>query len=67
MELSQPPSSTVHSNSKSNVAGRIDDREVVKLTRPHRMPALLGQPYEDPRIANHELKTKFTQSVDDEI
>ena len=42
MELSQPPSPTVHSNSKSNMAGRIDDREVVTLTRPDRMPALLG-------------------------
>ena len=42
MELSQPPSPTVHSNSKSNMAGRIDDREVVTLTRPDRTPALLG-------------------------
>ena len=42
MELSQPPSPTVHSNSKSIMAGQINDRELVTLTRPHRTPALIG-------------------------
>ena len=34
------PSSTVHSNTKSNMTGRLNDREDITLTRPHQTPAL---------------------------
>ena len=34
------PAPTVHSNSKSNMAGRINDRELITLARPNKMPAL---------------------------
>lgn len=36
----RPLPSTVPSNSKSNVAGRLNDRELVTLTRPNNTPAL---------------------------
>ena len=35
----QFPTSTVHSNSKSNIAGRINDRELITLACPNKTPA----------------------------
>ena len=34
------PTPTFHSNSKSNMAGRINDRELITLARPNKTPAL---------------------------
>ena len=38
--LPPPPTPTVHSNCKSNMAGRINDRELIKLARTNKTPAL---------------------------
>ena len=35
-----PPTPTVHSNYKSNMADRINDRELITLARPNKKPAL---------------------------
>ena len=40
LALSPPPTSAVHSNSKSNMAGRKTDRELITLARPNNTPAL---------------------------
>ena len=40
LALSLPPTSTVHSDSKSNMAGRKNDRELITLARPNKVPAL---------------------------
>ena len=40
LALSPPPTSTVHSDSKSNMAGRKNDRELLTLARPNNTPAL---------------------------
>ena len=40
LALSPPPTSTVHSDSKSNMAGRKNDRELITLARPNKVPAL---------------------------
>ena len=37
---SPPPTSTVHSNSKSNMAGQINNYELIKLACCYKMPAL---------------------------
>ena len=37
--LPSPPTPTVHSNCKSNMAGRINDRELIKLARTNKTPA----------------------------
>ena len=33
-----PPTPTVHSNCKSNIAGRINDRDLITLARTHKTP-----------------------------
>ena len=38
--LPLPPTPTVHSNCKSNMAGRINDRELITLARTNKTPAL---------------------------
>ena len=40
LALSPSPTSTVHSNSKSNMVGRKNDRELITLARPNNTPAL---------------------------
>ena len=40
LALSPPPTSTVHSDSKSNMVGRKNDRELLTLARPNNTPAL---------------------------
>ena len=38
--LPLPPTPTVHSNYKSNMARRINDRELITLVRTNKTPAL---------------------------
>ena len=43
--LPPPPTPTVHSNSKSNMAGRINGRELITLARTNTTPALQARSY----------------------
>ena len=57
LALPPPPTRTVHSNPKSNMASRINDRNLMTLARIHTTPALQGKAEIDVNI--HSLENKF--------
>lgn len=57
LALPPTPTPTAHSNSKRNVAGRIDDRELITLARINKTPTLQAKAEIDVNI--HALKNKF--------
>ena len=57
LALPSPPTPTAHSNSKTNMAGRINDRELITLARTNKTPALQAKTEIDVNI--HALKNKF--------
>ena len=57
LALPPPPTRTVYSNSKSNMAGRINDCKLMTLARIHTTPALQGKAEIDVNI--HSLENKF--------
>ena len=63
-----PPTPTVHSNCKSNIAGRINDRELITLARTHKTPAgyclRKKNMYEDIKTETFRLRF-FSVSTDD--
>ena len=57
-----PPTLTVHSNSKSNMAGRINDHELAALARPNKTPELQASLSSALYVCLDWLKTKSVTS-----